>query len=293
MDAVRITEVTPRDGLQNEKFTLSLEQKLQLVHQLIDSGFQHIEVGSFVNPKAVPQMASTGQLFQRLPELDDITYYALVPNKKGYELAVAAGCRHINFVLSVTETMNQRNARMLTEEGFRQLQEIHQLAYQDNVRLRVYLAVIFHCPFEGLTSIDTARYWIERVATLGVTDICLADTDGQAEPHQVKNLLRIARPLVDKAAPKTLISLHLHNTYGHAHDNVHVALKYGIRHFDSATAGLGGCPFAPGAKGNIATEDLVQICEAVGYETHINQEKVVETARWLTGFRNSMKVDIN
>ncbi len=288
MDSVRIMEVTPRDGLQNEKFTLSLDQKQRLVEQLIDSGFQHIEVGSFVNPKAVPQMAGTAQLLERLPTIDAVTYYALVPNKKGYELAVAAGCKHINFVLSVTETMNQRNVGMSTEDGFRQLQEIHQLAQRDGVKLRVYLAVIFHCPFEGPTPTDTARRWAERVADMGVADICLADTDGQAKPEQIENLLQSTDSLGEKLPSGTHVSLHLHNTYGHAYANAKAALRYGIRHFDSATAGLGGCPFAPGAKGNIATEELVQLCEAAGYHTGIDVGKLTKTAQWLSAFKNGI-----
>jgi isopropylmalate/homocitrate/citramalate synthase len=280
-------EVTLRDGLQNEKFTLSLGQKQALVHQLVDSGFRHIEVGSFVNPKAVPQMADTGRLLESLPASGAVTYYALVPNKKGYDRAIAAGCRHVNFVLSVTETMNRRNVGMSTEEGFRQLQEIHQLAQQDGVKLRVYLAVIFHCPFEGPTSLETARHWIERVAALGVADICLADTDGKAEPKPVENLLLASKPLVESIAPQTFVSLHLHNTYGYADDNVRVALRCGIRHFDGATAGLGGCPFAPGAKGNVATERLVQLCEESGFVTGINPKKLADVAHWLTDAKNA------
>ncbi len=283
MEHVQIFETTPRDGLQNEKFILSTEEKLKLIHGLVDCGFREIEVGSFVNPKAVPQMAGTGELFRALPAAPDVTYYGLIPNRKGYELALEAGCRHVGYVLGVTETMNQRNVRMSVAESFAQFKEIRQMAQRDGVRLRAYLAVIFHCPFEGPTDPENALGWIQQMANLGVEDICLADTDGNATPERTALLLDGARILL--GGNTGMLSLHLHNTYGYAFRNARLALERGYRRFDAATAGLGGCPFVPGAKGNIATEELVQLCHEEGYATGIDQEKLAELSRWLVALK--------
>jgi isopropylmalate/homocitrate/citramalate synthase len=285
MEHIQLFETTPRDGLQNEKFILSKEEKLQLIQGLAGCGFTEIEVGSFVNPKAVPQMASTGELFRELPAAPGVTYYSLIPNRKGYELALEAGCRHMGYVLAVTETMNMRNVRMSVEESYAQFKEIREMARRDGVRLRGYLAVIFHCPFEGPTDPARALEWIGKMADLGVEDICLADTDGNALPERTAPLLDDARRLLDSMEYRGILSLHLHNTYNYAAQNALIALQKGIRHFDSATAGLGGCPFAPGAKGNIATEELVRICHEAGYATGIDQEKLAALSRWLITLR--------
>ncbi|CAA9242136.1 MAG: Pyruvate:Oxaloacetate transcarboxylase domain protein [uncultured Cytophagales bacterium] len=285
MQHVHLFETTPRDGLQNEKFILSTEQKLQLVRGLTECGFRKIEVGSFVNPKAVPQMAGTGELFGSLPAVPGVNYYGLIPNRKGYELALAAGCRHMGYVLAVTETMNQRNVRMPVAESFAQLEEIREQARRDGVRLRAYLAVVFHCPFEGPTDLARALEWVRKMADLGVEDICLADTDGNAAPERTALLLDAVRPMLDRMGYPGILSLHLHNTYGYADRNARLALERGIRHFDAATAGLGGCPFVPGAKGNIPTEALVQLCHEEGYATGIDQEKLAGLSRWLVALK--------
>jgi len=285
MEQVHIFETTPRDGLQNEKFILSTEEKLQLVRGLTECGFGEIEVGSFVNPKAVPQMAGTGELFRALSALPNVTYYSLIPNRKGYELALEAACRHMGYVLAVTETMNQRNVRMSVDESFAQFKEIRELALRDGVRLRAYLAVVFHCPFEGPTDPEKALKWIFKMADLGVEDICLADTDGNAAPERTAALLDAAQPMLTNMGYGGLLSLHLHNTYGYAIRNARLGLERGIRRFDAATAGLGGCPFVPGAKGNIPTEELVQLCHEEGYATGIDQEKLAGLSRWLVALK--------
>ncbi len=271
-----------RDGLQNEPFILSLEEKQELLQRLMRCGFEQIEVGSFVHPKLVPQMAGTAEVMANASKVTDVAYYALIPNLKGYELALKAGFNNVAYVLAVTETMNMRNVNMTVDESFRQFHTIYKMAKKDGINMRVYLAVVFHCPFEGVTSRETALHWIERMAELKVENICLADTDGKTEPKQLAELLNEAIPLVRQKSPKSVLSLHLHKTYGNAEINLKVALEKGIRHFDSATAGLGGCPFAPGAKGNIATEDLVAICHQDGYETGVNVDELAETSKWLT-----------
>jgi hydroxymethylglutaryl-CoA lyase len=278
---IQIMEATPRDGLQNEPFLLSVDEKLELINGLTGCGFTWVEAGSFVHPKAVPQMAGTADLFGALPARPGVRYYGLIPNRKGYELALQAGCTHMGYVLAVTETMNMRNVRMTVADSFAQFREIQQMARKDGVTLRAYLAVVFHCPFEGPTSPERALEWIHTMADLGVTDICLADTDGKAEPDRLGFLLDEALVSLDKKQYGGILSLHLHNTYNYAAQNARLALKKGVRYFDSATAGLGGCPFAPGAKGNIATEELVRICTEEGFETGIQTEKLAELSNWL------------
>lgn len=276
-------EVTPRDGLQNEKFIPSHEEKKQIVEKIIDCGFSQIEAGSFVHPKAVPQMAGTSELFADLPQAPETDFFALIPNLKGYELALKADVKNIGYVLAMTEGMQQRNVRMSVEEGYRQLSEIARLAEKDGVKLRGYLAVVFHCPFEGATSTAVGLEWVKKLADLGISDICLADTDGNAQPDHAEKL--ITQALEATAAHAGHLSLHLHQTYGYAEENLQRALKAGIRHYDAATAGLGGCPFAPGAKGNIASERLVAIGEEAGYATGIDQQKLSEFSAWLQALK--------
>ncbi|MFP4092253.1 MAG: hydroxymethylglutaryl-CoA lyase, partial [Cyclobacteriaceae bacterium] len=271
-ERVHIMEVTPRDGLQNEKFMPTHEEKRQIIEKIVDCGFRQVEAGSFVHPKAVPQMAGTAELFSDLPKAENVDYYALIPNLKGYELALKAGVKNIGYVLAVTEEMQQRNVRMSVEEGYRQLREIARLAEKDGVKLRGYLAVVFHCPFEGETPTAIGLEWVKKLAELGISDICLADTDGNAQPDHAEKLLTQA--LKATSSYQGHLSLHLHQTYGYAEENLRRALKAGIRHLDAATAGLGGCPFAPGAKGNIASERLVAICEEAGYATGIDRQKL-------------------
>lgn len=284
---VHIMEVTPRDGLQNEPFMPSHEEKVEILRQLAGCGFKQIEAGSFVHPKAVPQMAGTAELFASLPPVPDVDFYALVPNLKGYELALKAGAKHIGYVLAVTETMQQRNVKMSVEEGFRQLAEIAKLAKKDKVHLRGYLAVAFHCPFEGETSWEYSLEWVKKLADLSIPDISLADTDGNARPDHAERLIEQAVDFLQIMAYDSHISLHLHQTYGFAEENLRRALKLGIRHFDAATAGMGGCPFAPGAKGNISSEKMVQICEEGGYQTGIDRQKLAAFSAWLQQLKAS------
>lgn len=274
-------DVTLRDGLQNESFLLEEEEKLYLANGLAEAGFRRIEAGAFVNPKAVPQMAGTADLFKNHlgQSASKSDFYALIPNEKGYELAKAAGVSNMAFVMAVTEEMNQKNVRMSVEDSFEQFLKIFQRSKEDQLNMRLYLAVVFHCPFEGVTDEKKAIEWINEFQHLGVADLCLADTDGMAKPEQVQRVLEATIPVYTQL--ETTLSLHLHNTYGYAAENLRVALKAGLRHFDSAVAGLGGCPFAPGAKGNIASEDLVAICEAEGFDTGIDSKKLGELSQWL------------
>ena len=274
-DFVIVNEVGPRDGLQSLSKTLSIPERLTLIGALLDSGIRSIEVGSFVSPKAVPQMAGTGELFGLLPMRDAVAYSALVPNLRGYEQAREAGVQSVAVVLSATETMNQRNINMSLDRATEVCVELVQRATQDGVQARAYVAVAFECPFEGLTSPSVVERLIGRMFEVGADKVIIADTIGAANPQAVRNVLE----RLDKASLARQISCHFHDTRGMALANVLAALEWGVREFDSSIGGLGGCPFSPGASGNLATEDLVLMLDSMGLMTGIEPLLLVDTVR--------------
>lgn len=274
-DFVIVNEVGPRDGLQSLSKTLSIPERLTLIGALLDSGIRSIEVGSFVSPKAVPQMAGTGELFGLLPMRDAVAYSALVPNLRGYEQAREAGVQSVAVVLSATETMNQRNINMSLDRATEVCVELVQRATQDGVQARAYVAVAFECPFEGLTSPSVVERLIGRMFEVGADKVIIADTIGAANPQAVRNVLE----RLDKASLARQISCHFHDTRGMALANVLAALDWGVREFDSSIGGLGGCPFSPGASGNLATEDLVLMLDSMGLMTGIEPLLLVDAVR--------------
>lgn len=259
-DFVTVNEVGPRDGLQSQGKTLSIEERLQMIAALLDSGIRSIEVGSFVSPRAVPQMAGTGELFGSLPMTDAVVYSALVPNQRGYELARAAGVRSMAVVLSATETMNQRNINMSLEQTTEVCAELMQRARQDGIHARAYVAVAFECPFEGVTPPVVIERLTRRMFDAGADQVIIADTIGAANPRAVRDVLK----RLDDTHASGKLSCHFHDTRGMALANVLAALECGVREFDSSIGGLGGCPFSPGATGNLATEDLVLMLDSMG-----------------------------
>lgn len=280
---VLINEVGPRDGLQSQGKTLTVEQRLQLIEALAVTGrLRAIEAGSFVSPKAVPQMAGTDLLFPQLPLTDQVAYSALVPNMKGYELANAAGARTFNVVLSATETMNQKNIGMSLEQTTAVCADIMQRCKAEGMQGQAYVAVAYSCPFEGETSPAIVRQLSEQMFRAGASKVIIADTIGAANPQQVTDLLR---GWINDIGPSR-ISCHFHDTRGMALANVLAALNEGVREFDSSIGGLGGCPFSPGASGNLATEDLALMLESMGLNTGISARglvPVVRLAEQLTG----------
>lgn len=265
-DAVRINEVGLRDGLQSQPKHLSLEERERLAQALLATGLRHFEIGSFVSPKAVPQMAGTGELVARLSPPPGVVFSALVPNMKGYELARAAGMDQVAVVVSATETMNQRNINMSLEQTFAVAEAVIRRGSDEGARVQAYLAVAFECPFEGPTPAAVVRDQAARLADFGADEIVIADTIGAANPAAVRELLDalVARHGAERLA------CHFHDTRALGLANVFAALESGIRRFDSSVGGLGGCPFAPGAKGNVATEDVVMLCESMGLETGVD-----------------------
>lgn len=274
-EPVIINEVGPRDGLQSQGKTLAPDARLGLIERLVGAGLCHIEAGSFVSPKAVPQMAGTDAVFRGLPSVDRVRYAALVPNMKGYELAVAAGARVVNVVLSVTETMNYENIRRTVDESAGDFERIIQRARAEGIAAQAYLAVAFECPFEGPVNPDVVRHYAERMSAAGAEKIIIADTIGAANPTGVKAVLEA----VSKVTPLNRVACHFHDTRGMALANVLASLNAGVREFDASIGGLGGCPFSPGATGNVATEDVALLLDSMGYDTGIEPQALVPVVR--------------
>lgn len=278
-DRVVIKEVAPRDGLQAQPKHLTVEQRQRLIASLMAAGLPEIEIGSFVSPKAVPQMAGTDEIANALPQ-SDCEFSALVPNMRGYELALAASIRTQAIVVSATEQMNQNNIRMSLDETFAMAESILTRSREDDVAIHAYLAVAFECPYEGKVDPEVVIAQAEQLMAHQPARLVIADTIGAADPMSVRRLMD---SLVARFGTER-IACHFHDTRALAIANVYAALESGVRHFDSAAGGLGGCPFAPGAKGNVATEDVVLLCEQSGLSTGINIERLLESVALLSDF---------
>ncbi len=269
---VRVVEVGPRDGLQNETELVSLADKLRLVNALAASGLRNIEIASFVSPKWIPQMADAPDLVAAFVPPSQVSVSALVPNDKGYDAALAAGLKEIALFMSATESHNKRNINKTSQEALDTLEKLAARARQDGLRVRCYLSVVFVCPYEGKTSPKKVEELVGRLVNVGIDELSLGDTIGAATPLDVWNILERVSGSIDK----TKLALHFHDTRGTALANVLAGLEAGITVFDSSIGGLGGCPYAPGASGNLATEDLVYMLQGMGIETGINLEKLVD-----------------
>jgi hydroxymethylglutaryl-CoA lyase len=263
---ISINEVGPRDGLQSQSQHLTLVQRQQLIEALLAANLRQIEVGSFVSPKAVPQMAATDELFAALHPPEGVRLSALVPNMRGYENAVEAGVKTVAVVASATETMNQKNINMSLAQTFDVARSVIQRGHEEGIMVQAYLSVAFECPFEGPVDPARIREQAAQLAGWGADEIVIADTIGAANPAQVRALME---GLVS-AHGSEMLACHFHDTRAMGLANVYAAIESGVRRFDSALGGLGGCPFAPGAKGNVATEDVVMMCEQMGFSTGIN-----------------------
>lgn len=272
---ITINEVGLRDGLQNQPVHVSTESKLRLANMLVDAGVRHMEATSFVSPKAVPQLADAAELFLRLPAQDRVEYSALIPNEKGFERALTAGARSVGVVLSATDTMNRKNIRMSLDDTREVCNRIIGLAKDEGVRSRGYVAVAFECPFEGAVAQETVVRLADELYESGADEVIIADTIGAADPSVVfERFTALAQRFdVDR------LTAHFHDTRALALANVWAATQAGIRKFDSSIGGLGGCPFAPGAAGNVATEDLVLMLTQCGYRTEIDIDQLIYAVR--------------
>ena len=282
-ETILITDVGPRDGLQNQPKILSIEQRLELVQAISAAGVPQIEVGSFVSPKAVPAMAGTDQVFAALEAAEFATStIALIPNMKGYELARAAGAKTVTMVLYASDGMAQKNAAMSMAEAEVVTLDILRLAKQDGIEVIATIAVAFECPFDGPTDPAVVETIVAKFIAAGADQLVLADTIGAAHPQQVRELT--AALVASHGAEK--LGCHFHDTRAMGLANVYAAVESGIRRFDSSIAGLGGCPFAPGASGNVATDDIAMMLQQMGFDTGIDLDTLMDAsdlAQTLTG----------
>lgn len=269
---VTVFEVGPRDGLQNESKHIETADKLALIEAIAQAGLKQIEVTSFVSPKWIPQLADGAQVIASLSLPTDVSISALVPNLKGYEAAKASGLKQINLFLSASEAHSKKNINKSVAEALSTMKEVADVALQDGMRLRCYVSTVFACPYEGPVSINSVLKVVEGLVSMGVHEISLGDTIGAANPLQVKQVLDALKGLVSFEK----LALHFHDTRGTALANVVAGIESGVTIFDSSLGGLGGCPYAPGASGNLATEDLVYMLHGMGIKTGIDLPALIE-----------------
>jgi hydroxymethylglutaryl-CoA lyase len=277
---VSVYEVSLRDGLQNESATVPLAGKLRLVDALVSSGLRRIEITSFVSPRWIPQLADADELAEvvvrtRAPSAPDVAFTALCPNARGLERAKKAGVREIAVFMSASETHNKKNVNKTIAETMSAFEETIAPAREAGMRVRGYVSTVWGCPYEGGVSPATSISIAARLHEMGCYQISLGDTVGAGTPRLTREV--IARAL--DALPLDAVAMHMHDTRGTALANVLVGLELGVRTFDASVGGLGGCPYAPGAAGNVATEDLVYMLEGMGVRTGIDLERLVEAAR--------------
>ena len=281
-EKVKVVDVTARDGLQNEPRPVSTCDKLGLIENLVHAGVTDIQATSFVHPKWVPQMADAEDVAAGLGKFQGVTFSALVPNLKGYERAAAAGVRQMEFVIAASETFNRKNLNRSMAESLQLLEQTSRLAERDGVVLRAGFSTCFHCPFEGTISSRAVVNAVRAARAIAPWRVAICDTDGMAFPDQVTETIEsLKREL--KMDPADIV-LHFHDTYGRGLANTLAGLQAGVREFDACTAGLGGCPYCPGASGNLATEDLVDFLEGLGYHTGIDMEKLLDAAEFACRF---------
>ena len=278
---VQVTDVVARDGFQNEDRVIATEDKLRVIEGLVLGGITSIEVTSFVHPSVVPQLADADALVANLPRHEGVVYSALVPNIRGARRALEAGVTELHLVVSASESHNRANLNRSVRESLAQLEEVCSFARAENPRVTLVasIATAFHCPFEGRTPLERVHWLVEGLAGMGLRDINLADTDGAANPMQVWQTLTA----VQEDFPGITWSLHLHNTRDMGLANALAGLQAGITRFDASLGGIGGCPFVPGATGNISTEDLVHMLHEMGIATGIDLDVLLEEGRKLSG----------
>lgn len=276
---IKIVEVGPRDGLQNESRILTPKEKITFVNRLSKTGLKFIEFGAFVSPKWVPQMSGSDQVAQSLKRSKkQITYSALVPNLMGLEQALQYDVKEVAIFAAASESFSKRNINCSIEESFERFEQVMKVAKSKKIKVRGYLSTVFACPFEGVISTHVVVKLTQRLLALGCYEISLGDTIGVATPKQVEILLKA---LKKAKVPFNKIAMHFHDTRGTALANVLKSMDMGIRIFDSSLGGLGGCPYAPGALGNLATEDLVYMLEGMGYKTGVDLKQLVKTHDWM------------
>ncbi|GLH31671.1 hydroxymethylglutaryl-CoA lyase [Pseudomonas sp. TWI672] len=270
-EKVRLVEVGPRDGLQNEAQPISVADKVRLVDDLTDAGLAYIEVGSFVSPKWVPQMAGSADVFAAIEQRAGVTYAALAPNLRGFEDALAAGVKEVAVFAAASEAFSQRNINCSISESLQRFEPIMQAARSHGVRVRGYVSCVLGCPYEGRVSAEQVAPVAKALHDMGCYEVSLGDTIGTGTAGDTRRLFEV----VSAHVPREQLAGHFHDTYGQALANVYASLLEGISVFDSSVAGLGGCPYAKGATGNIASEDVVYLLQGLGIETGIDLDRLI------------------
>lgn len=278
--SVKVVEVSPRDGLQNEAKVIPTEVKVDFINQLSETGLSVIEVTSFVSPKWIPQMGDHSEVFKAINKKDTISYPVFVPNVHGLKDALAAGAKEIAVFSTPSEKFCQRNVNCSIEESLLHIAEIVQLAKQHDVKTRGYLSCVLGCPYEGYIEPEAVAKLAEKLLNMGCYEISFGDTIGVGTPGSTKTLL----DAVLKKIPTENVAVHFHDTYGQALVNIFVALQLGVHVVDSSVAGLGGCPYAKGATGNVATEEVLYMLNGLGIKTGVDLDKILMAGRFITEF---------
>jgi hydroxymethylglutaryl-CoA lyase len=270
-DSVRIVEVGPRDGLQNEKMPVSVADRIAFIEALVDAGLHTVEVGAFVSPKAIPQMVNSDSVLRGVNHHPDSEFHVLVPNEKGYDAALDAGARVIAVFASASEGFSRANINCSVAESIERFRPVVNRARADGVKVRGYISCVLGCPFDGEVKPQAVVEVAQKLWELGCYEVSLGDTIGVGTPLKARQLLRA----VAGAVPMANLAMHFHDTYGQALANLYSGMEEGCRVIDSAAGGLGGCPYAPGATGNVATEDVVYMLEGMGIATGVDMPKLV------------------
>ena len=275
--SVEIVDVCPRDGLQNEKGLVPVQVKIELINQLADAGLRVIEVGSFVSPKWVPQLADSREVLAGIHRHPGVRYPVLVPNLKGFDLAIAAGAREVSVFTTPSEQFSQKNTNCSVADSIRRLSEVVTVAKAANIRVRGYLSCVLGCPYEGEIAVEKVADLAKTIYEMGCDELSLGDTIGVGTPLKTKQMLEAVSAYV----PIEKLAVHFHDTYGQALVNIYAALEMGVAIIDSSVAGIGGCPYAKGATGNVATEDVVYLLDGLGIKTGIDMKKLIATGRYI------------
>lgn len=272
---IYIQEVVTRDGFQAESMFIPTEEKITLINRLSRAGYAKIEVSSFTSPKAIPMLADAEAVMKGIKRESGVEYTVLIPNLKGAERALTVGVDEFNLVMSVSEAHNQANLKMSREDSFRGLSTVIELAHANKTAVNISLSTSFGCPMSGITSLAELMHWVDRFANVGVRGITICDTTGMANPTQVQVICEAAQAKY----PQLQWTLHFHNTRGMGLANALAAVNSGINRFDSSLGGLGGCPYAPGATGNICTEELVHMFDLMGFDTNMQIDTLLECSK--------------
>lgn len=276
---VKVVEVGPRDGLQNEKNIVPTEIKVEFINKLSDSGLKNIEVTSFVSPKWVPQMADNAQIYQKINKKPNVSYPVLVPNMKGLEDALKVNVREIAIFLAASETFSRKNTNCSIDNSMKKARTVIEEALKHDIKVRGYISCIVGCPYEGQIQTKAVTNLAAFMLQCGCYEISLGDTIGVGSPNKVKNVLY---ELEHVSNDMNKFAIHCHDTYGQALVNIYASLEHGIRTFDSSVAGLGGCPYAAGASGNVATEDLLYFLHGQNLETGVDLNKIVKIGEFIS-----------